>query len=160
MMDWAKQSEEMMKAWTETQKKMWDNWMAAMQQPTGQTQAAEMWQKTVETWEKSVNSTLDAQAEWTKIWADSLDVKPDIPKELTEWAKQAQDMAKSWGETQRQMWQGWFDLVKTAEPPKMAQTWGEEGQKAFTAWQESAQKMMDAQTQWASKWTAEATKEK
>ena len=58
------------------------------------------------------------------------------------------------------MWQGWFDLVKKADAPKMAEAWGEEGQKAFATWQESAQKMMDAQTQWVNTWTAEATKEK
>ena len=158
-MDWAKQSEEMMKTWTETQKKMWDNWLDTMQKAAGQNQAAEMWQKTVDTWEQTVNSTLDAQAEWTKMWADSLDsldVKADMPKEVADWAKQAQDMAKNWGETQRQMWQGWFDLVKKADAPKMAEAWGQEGQKAFAAWQESAQKMMDAQMQWA----AEAAKEK
>jgi hypothetical protein len=44
-MDWAKQSEEMMKAWTETQKKMMDTWLDTMQQATGQSQANEMWQK-------------------------------------------------------------------------------------------------------------------
>lgn len=159
-MNWAKQSEEMMKAWTDTQKKMWDNWLDTMQKAAGQNQVAEMWQKTVDTWEQTVNSTLDAQAEWTKMWADSLDIKADMPKEVTDWAKQAQDMTKNWGETQRQMWQGWFDLVKKADAPKMAEAWGEEGQKAFSTWQESAQKMMDAQMEWAKKWTAEAAKEK
>ena len=156
-MDWAKQSEEMMKAWTETQKKMWDNWMEAMQQTTGQNQTAEMWKETVDTWEQAVNNTLDAQAEWIRIWADSLDTKSNMPKEATEWAKQAQDMVKNWGDTQRQMWQSWFDLVKNADPPDMAQAWGNQGQKAFAAWQESAQKMMDAQKKWAGMWTAEAT---
>lgn len=159
-MDWAKHNAEMMKAWTEAQKQMWDNWLEAMQSATGQNQATEMWQTTVSTWEQTVNSTLDAQAGWIDLWADSLTAQSSLPKEVIEWAEQAQEMVKNWGETQRQLWQGWFDLMKQAEPPNMATAWGEEGQKVFAAWQESAQKMMDAQMKWAGQWAGEATKTK
>jgi hypothetical protein len=154
-MDWAKQTEEMMNAWTETQKKMWDNWLETVQQGADQSQAAEIWQKTVDTWEKTVKNSLDAQAEWTKAWAESLGTKVDVPEEMTAWANQAQEMAKRWGDTQQQLWQGWFDLVKKADPAKMAEAWGEEGQKAFQTWQESARKVMDAQMKWTSTWASE-----
>ena len=159
-MDWTKQAEDMMKTWTDTQKKMWDNWLETIDQDSAQNQAAEVWQKTVETWEKTVKNTLQAQNEWTQAWVESLGTKADIPEEVTEWANQAQEMAKHWGETQQQMWQGWFDLVKKADSAKMAGAWGEEGQKAFQVWQESAKKAMDAQMEWASKWTPEQTKSK
>ena len=159
-MDWTKQTEEMMKNWTETQKKMWDSWLEAIPQGVDQSQTVEMWQKAVDTWETMVQNTLDVQAEWTKTWADSLDLKSDIPDEMVEWAKQAQKMMKDWGETQQQLWHGWFDLVKQADPTKMADAWGIEGQKGFQAWQESAQKMMDTQMKWASMWTPGQANEK
>ncbi len=157
-MDWTKQTEEMMKTWTETQKKMWDNWLETVQKGANQDQAAEMWQKTVDTWEQTVKNTFEAQNEWMKMWADSFDAKSDVPKEVTEWFNQSQEMANRWSETQQQLWQGWFDLVKKADATKMAGAWGEEGQKAFGAWQESAQKVMDAQAQWTSMWSPEQAK--
>jgi hypothetical protein len=94
------------------------------------------------------------------MWAGSLDIKADMPKEVTDWAKQAQEMTKNWTDTQRQMWHGWFELVKKADAPKMAEAWGQDGPQAFTAWQEAAKKMMDTQMQWANQWAAETTKEK
>lgn len=159
-MDWTKQSEEMMKAWTDTQKKMWDNWLDMVQKGTGQSQAGEIWQKTIEMWEKTVKSSLDAQTEWTRTWVESLSGTEGVSDEVVEWAKQAQDMSKRWSETQQQLWQGWFDMVKKADASKMAGAWGEESQNAFKTWQESAQKMMDAQKQWASAQTTDKAKSK
>lgn len=158
MMDWAEQTEEMMKTWTETQKNMWDNWLEMVQQGTGQTQAAELWQKTIETWENTVKSSLDTQMEWINTWAEKLNQTEGVSDEMTEWTKQAQNMSKRWNETQQQLWQSWFDMVKKADPVKMAGAWGEESQKAFKAWQESAQKAMDSQMEWASMWTTDKTK--
>ncbi len=159
-MDWTKQSEEMMKAWTETQKKTWNIWMETVQQGSKQNQAAEMWQKIVDTWEQTINNTLEAQNEWTRMWAENFGAKTDLPKEATEWINQAQEMGKRWSETQQQLWRSWFELVKKADSAKMADAWGEEGQKAFKTWQESVQQVMDSQTEWAGMWTPEQTKSK
>jgi hypothetical protein len=159
MMDWTKQAEEMAKDWTESQQKMWDEWLKIMQS-TAPGQLAEVWQKTVETWEKMVKNTLASQGEWTTAWAESITGKSDLPEEVAEWAKQAQTMSKQWRETQEQLWAGWFDLVKKADPAKIATAWGGDGQKTFKSWQESAQKMMEAQMKWANLWTTGPAKEK
>jgi hypothetical protein len=151
-MDWTKQSEDMLKSWTDTQKKMWDNWLEMMQQGPSQAQAAQVWQKTIETWEETVNSTLAAQGEWTKMWMDSLDTK-NMPEETVQWAKQAEDMSQKWAEAQKQMWQGWFDMLKQADVTKMVSSWEGEGQKAFQNWQDSAKQIMDTQMNWLNMWT-------
>jgi aspartate aminotransferase-like enzyme len=154
MIDWTKQAEEMAKSWAETQKKMWDNWLGVMQQEKGQ--ATEVWEKTVGAWEETVKNTLNVQAEWTRMWADSLKSIEGAPKEVSEWAAQAQEMAKQWGEAQKQLWDNWFAMVKKVEPAKMSGDWSEEGQKMFKTWQESTQKMMEAQTEWVRRWAAQA----
>ena len=73
-MEWTKQTEDMFKTWTEAQKKMWDEWLRAMQ-GFSRPQASEAWGKSVEAWEESVKKTLDAQNEWPSIIATSLPSK-------------------------------------------------------------------------------------
>ena len=150
-MDWTKQSEEMFKNWRETQQKMWDSWLGAVQQGPSKAQAAETWQKAMETWEETVKNALAAQTEWTKQWAESVDGQ-DLPPEVANWLKQSQEMSEKFGTAQQQLWQGWFDLVKQADLTKLTGNWEEEGQNAFQQWQESAQKVMEAQQQWINMW--------
>jgi hypothetical protein len=149
-MDWTKQTEDMVKTWAETQKKVWDSWLKAVQQPSSQAQTGEMWQKTIDTWEETVKHTLETQSEWFQTWVQGLDtLDTEVPKEVQVWAKQAQEMMKRWTEAQEQLWQGWFKLVKEAGLVKMPGGWEEESQKLFQFWQESTKKMIDAQMQWA-----------
>lgn len=153
MMDWTKQAEEMAKSWTDAQKKMWDNWLGAMQQE--KSQAADVWAKTVGAWEETAKNTLNAQTEWTRMWANNLKAIEGAPKEVAEWAAQAEEMSKQWSETQKKLWDSWFAMVKKVEPVKMSGDWSEESQKMFKAWQESTQKMMETQTEWVRHWTAQ-----
>lgn len=51
-MDWAKQSQELIRTWAETQHKMWDAWLQSMQ-AAGAGALADTWQKTLETWQQS-----------------------------------------------------------------------------------------------------------
>jgi hypothetical protein len=157
-MDWTKQTEEVVKSWTETQKKMWDNWLKTVQQGPEQFQVANVWQKTLETWEETVKNTMSAQAEWMKMWTDGFDQQQGIPEEAIQWVKQAQTMNKQWADIQQQMWQSWFELVKKVDPAKMSDSLDAEGKKAFAVWQETADKVMEAQEKWTGMWTAATEK--
>ena len=154
MIDWTKQAEDMAKTWTESQKKMWDNWLGSMSQE--KSQVTDMWAKTVGAWEETVKNTLNAQTDWMHMWAGNLKSLDNVPKEAAEWAAQAEEMAKQWGETQKQLWENWFAMIKKVEPVKMSADWTEEGQKVFKAWQESTQKMMESQAEWVRHWAAQA----
>jgi hypothetical protein len=154
-MDWTKQTGEMLKTWSETQKKLWDNWLETVQQGASKSQGTEIWQATINTWEETVKSMLEAQNEWVQTWARSFDTaKLDLPKELKEWADQAQDMMKQWSEAQQQLWQSWFEMIKQVNPARMSGDWGTESQKMYQTWQESALKMMEAQKEWVKMWAA------
>lgn len=157
MIDWTKQTEEMTKNWLDAQKKMWDHWLGSVQQ-FDQGQAAEMWAKTIGTWEESVKNILTAQSEWTRLWADNFKAVEGMPQEATEWIQQAHEMTRHWSEAQQQLWESWFALLKKVEPTQL-QVMGdlsEESQKMFKGWQEASQKVTDAQAEWVRRWAAVA----
>lgn len=148
-MDWTKQTEEVVKTWTDTQKKMWDSWLQAAQQGPDQFPVAKVWEKSMETWEETVKNTMAAQDEWMQMWADSFEKQKGIPEEVGQWVKQAQTMNKQWSDIQAQMWNSWFEMAKKVDPAKMTDSLDAEGKKAFAAWQETAEKVMEAQEKWA-----------
>ncbi len=150
-MDWNKQTEAMFKNWTDAQKKMWENWQEMAKQGPSLDQATQVWQKTIENWEETVKNTMEAQSAWTKNWSESLNTD-GLPEEVVNWAKQAQDMNKQFGDAQNQMWQGWFDLMKQTDFSKINSNWDGEGQQAFQQWQEMAKQVMEAQMQWVNMW--------
>ncbi|MFQ5755999.1 MAG: hypothetical protein ACE5H7_07860 [Acidiferrobacterales bacterium] len=150
-MDWAKQSQELVRTWAETQHKMWDAWLQSMQ-AAGAGALADTWQKTLETWQQSATYTLEAQANLSKMWAESLAQVPGTPENFAQWAKQAETMIAGMNETQKQLWDSCFTAMKKADLQKTAGAWEQEGQKLFQSWQASARKAMDTQMELASKW--------
>ena len=155
-MDWTKQSQEMFKTWTEAQTRMWNDWLRGMQ-GFGKSQSSQVWDKTVDAWDESVKKVLDSQVEWARRWSESVTNK-GVPKEMTEWAKQGQDMIQRWTETQKQLWASWFQVVKHLDPSSLGVNWGGDGQKFLQNWQEAVQKALDAQTEWARRWQEQAEK--
>ena len=152
-MEWTKQTEDMFKTWTEAQTKMWNEWLRAMQ-GFSRPQASEAWGKSVQAWEESVKKTLDAQDEWTRLWAASFTTVGGTPKETVEWARQGQEMVRRWVETQKQLWEGWFQIAKRLDPSKTGGSWDQEGQKFLQAWQDAVKKGMESQAEWTRVWTA------
>lgn len=155
-MAWTKQSEEMFKTWTESQTKMWNEWLKAMQ-GFGKSPSSQVWDKTVEAWDESITKILDAQSDWTRRWIESFTANQGAPKEMVEWAKQGQEMSSRWTETQKQLWTGWFQIVKKLDPTGTGMTginWAGEGQKFVQGWQEAIQKAMDSQAEWVRQWSS------
>ena len=156
-MDWTKQAEELFDTWTDAQKKMWKSWLDMVQQGAGQKQAADLWPKTIDTWQESVANMLATQDKWTDSWAESFNANA-TPEEMIEWVKQTQSVAKQWGDAQQQMWSNWFDMMKQVDLGDVANNWQGESQAAFTNWQDSTQKIMDAQMQWIKMWAPDTNK--
>ena len=154
-MEWTKQAEDMFKTWAETQQKMWDEWLKTMK-GFGKSQPTDVWGKSVDALEDALKRTLDAQVEWTRLWASSLTTVSGAPREMAEWARQGQDMVRRWAEAQKQLWDGWFQTVRKLDPAALGGNWDQDGQKFFKAWQEGVQKALDAQAEWARPWTEQA----
>jgi gas vesicle protein len=148
-MELTKQTEEILKTWTDVQKKSWEGWLETIKSYDA-SQPAQVWEKTINTWQDSVKRTLEAQAEGSRIWAESVTSVQGAPKEVAEWAKQVQEMTQRWTEVQQQLWDNWFEVAKKADPSKIGETWGgSEGQNILQAWQDVAQKVLNTQSEWA-----------
>src|SRR5262245_56505225 len=156
MIEWTKQTEEMFTTWTDTQKKMWDEWIKATQS-FGKSQATDAWKRTVETWEESLKKNLHLQQEWARLWAESFNNVKGTPKEFHELARHGQEMMSRWSETQIQLWTAWFEIVKKLDPNALSGSWEKESEKVLHIWQESLKKALDAQTEWGRVWTASQT---
>lgn len=145
-MEWAKQSEEILKTWTDAQKKMWDDCTKAMQ-GFGKSPSAEVWAQTVDTCSQTIQKVLDAQVEAARLWAENVTTAKGSPQEVAEWAKQGQEMITRLTETQRQLWGNWFEFVKKLDASNIL-NWTRDGQKFVQSWQETIQKALNAQAEW------------
>ena len=144
-MEWAKQSEEMLKTWTEAQKKVWDDCMKALQ-GFGKSPSTEVWGKTVNTWNQTIQKSLDAQVEGARQWVKNFTTAKGTPQETAEWAKQGQEMTTRLMETQKQLWETWFEFVKKLDVSNMM-NWTRDGQKFIQSWQETIQEAFEAQAE-------------
>jgi hypothetical protein len=147
----SKSTESLIKKWAETQQKLLTNWLDTMRRAGG-APGPELWTKTVETWQTSVKETLDAQAEWTREWTETLAKAKGTPEELRELARQGRDLFQRWTDAERQLWQGWFNIVRDINfRPEL----GASPQAAMIQlWQESAHKMIDTQAALVQHWTS------
>ncbi len=156
MINWTKQTEEILQAWTDTQKKVWSGWVDATEQQAGQTQLADTWRKAVDTWEAAVKNGLETQQELSKNVSASATAVPNVPKDLLDWTEQTEALGIRWSAAQTELWETYFGMVRKAVPVKMFGTFDDENQKLFSAWQESVEKITAAQSTWAQMWTAQA----
>ena len=157
MINWTKQTEDMLQAWTDTQKKLWSGWTNATEQQAGQTQLAETWRKAVDTWEAAVKNGLEAQMEVSRSLSDNATAVPNVPKDLLDWTEQTQALGARWNAAQTELWESYFGMMRKAVPVKMLGTFDEENQRLFAVWQESVEKISAAQSTWAQMWTERAT---
>jgi hypothetical protein len=112
----------------------------------GQSPSTQLWEKTVDTGNQTIQKLLDAQVEGARLWAQNI-TKAKGTEEAGEWGKQGQDLIVRLTETQKQLWANWFELVKKLDPSNVM-NWTGEGQKFVQTWQETLQKAFNAQAEW------------
>ena len=156
MMNWNTQFEEMMKNWTDTQKKMWGGYFDSMQ-GLSKPQATRMWESTVSMGEEMLKDFLKTQAQGVKAWVDELAKMEGVPPQVVEAAKQFQAMSDQWNKTQSELLENWIGMMKKFAPTNPADAWLELPQSMFKTWQESTQGIMDAQAKWMQSWMEQMT---
>jgi hypothetical protein len=147
MMEATKQAEDLFKTWTEAQTRMWNDWLKALQ-GVGQPQFSQVWERTVDAWDQSIQKTLDEQMDWTRRWSESFTTSKGTSKEMVDWAKQGQDMLIRWIETQKLLWTNWFGIVKKLDPSEMGGNWERQGPKFMQVLEETVRRTLDAQKEW------------
>ena len=150
-MDWAKQSEEMFKAWTQAQTKMWEAYTESVS-GFGKSPGKKAWEQTITAGEELVKNSLASQAEWLKTWSENFKAMEGMPGSATKALEQFQEMAERWGSTQTGLWAAWFDMLKKFDPSQYAGAWVNIPKDPFQTWQDSMKQVMDAQMEWARAW--------
>jgi len=149
--------EDMMKTWTESQKKMWDSFFETMQ-GLGKSQSAQVWERTISMGEQAFKNTFKTQSEWIQNWVKEMSAMEGVPAQAQETAKQFQKMYEQWSETQARLWVAWFDMLKKFDPSKGIGAWSETSPSPFQAWQDSTQKVMETQIEWMRSWMGQVGK--
>jgi len=157
MNSWNTQFEDMMKAWTDTQKKVWDSYFDTMQ-GLNKSQSARMWESTLNMGEEMFKDMLKTQMQGLKAWVDGLSKMEGLPPQMVESAHQFQEMTSRWNKTQGELIENWFEMMKKFAPSTPADSWMEMPQAIFKTWQDSTQSIMDAQTKWMNSWMEQTRK--
>ncbi len=154
-MNATRQTEDMAMAWAEVQKKMWEQWMKGLDSGI-RMQQAEAWERAsqniIDAWENSVKLSLQAQVDWTGLWARRLGDDERAPKEVIEWARQMYEMMKAWNNAQIEMWESWFSSLRKFGPVEYASAFVD----VSNSWREAARKSLDAEAEWMRTWSQQS----
>jgi len=149
-MSWQKQTEEMISGWTATQRRLWDNWMEAIK---GVTPGAEQWQQEyhrhLDQWENAVREALSRQQELAGSWKMPMADDAAGREAAEAWMTRAQEMMRTWTETQMKLWEGWVQSMSRMEGGVPDPAWQEHATKVMQAWQEAAGHAQEALTEWS-----------
>ena len=151
-MDESRPSANLIKTWADTQMLLLTNWFDTMR-GLGATPSLAAWHQTVEAWQKSVKETLDVQAEWARNWTEKLASAKGNPEELRGLLRQGQEQMQRWIDTERRLWQVWFDIVKDINFGMQPRTGTQAGKNLVQVWQDAVSKMTDMQSSLVRQWT-------
>ena len=145
-----------MKSWADTQQKLLTNWLNTVR-GVGNAPTLELWTQTVDAWQTSVKETLDAQAQWINQWTEALANAKGTPEEMRQLARQASEQMQRWVEAERDLWQGWFKIVREINFKPELGTGTQTGMDLVKLWQDSAHSMIDTQAELVRRWTGSIT---
>ena len=149
MADWTKQADEVMNTWTKAQQDLWDAWRRSMPAPGA---ANESWGKTLDFWKQAVDRSLGAQAEWARLWAESIKGQKGMPKEIEGWTDQMLATVQTWNRAQADFWERMLESVQTMSPDALQQRVEQGAQAAFDNWQEAMKRAIAAQEELGAFW--------
>lgn len=158
-MDWSEQMESMMKVWMNTQKSMWNSFFENMQ-TAGKSQSSKVWEQTLNIGEQVMDNIFKSQEEWMQAWIEGLEKIEGMPDAGLNYAKQLQEMARNWSETQKKLWTNWIANLRSFDPNKKPGSWESSMDNLFNTWQESTRKIMETQAEWMETWTGTTKKDK
>ena len=148
-MEATEQAEGTTRGWTDEQLRIFDRWFETLQS-LGTPPGAERWEElrtsTLQSWEDSVNNSLRAQEELSKVVVEALGEWAPRSEDSRqgEAVRQMQEAVRGWTDAQRQAWTGFFDVAKKVEMSALTDTWN----RLMEAGQQSMKQAWDTQSRW------------
>ena len=79
MTEWTTQMEEMFHSWNEAQNRLMESWRENLKK-MGFPQDTELWEKSISTWQETVEKSIQAQRDWTSSWIENLSSMEGLPE--------------------------------------------------------------------------------
>jgi len=108
-----KQGDDLITTWTRAQQKLWESLAAALsnsRSAEGQEVVKAAHRGGLAAWEAAVNQSLRAQEVWLEQWFRNAGM---TNPELARAGEQLQEIMRCWVSTQTQLWDNWFDLLRS-----------------------------------------------
>ena len=151
MSEWTKQTEEMFQSWNEAQKRLMETWSENLKK-VGFPQDSEIWGKSIQTWQETVEKSSQAQREMTNSWIENLSSMDGIPEQVQNSAQRYREMSEQWRTTQDDLWGNWFEMLKSFEPSTLSGGWMDMFKDPLNAWQKATEKVLEGQSSWMKTW--------
>ncbi|HOB60669.1 MAG TPA: hypothetical protein PKI41_00935 [Candidatus Competibacteraceae bacterium] len=107
-------SEEIVKTWTDAQKRLWESLCSAV--PFPPPIGVESWRETylnnLVTWEAAVKKTLAQEVDWVEHWVHQVAEEKEAPEMMTSWVRQMEDVLQRWIQMQNQWWEEYFTVLR------------------------------------------------
>jgi hypothetical protein len=159
-MDWSKQAEQAVKNWADVQRQLFESWLAPVKAATAAPggESAKAYRQTLDLWESAVKQALDAQLEWTRLWADSLTAAQGATDPAAACARNTQQMMQAWTDAHKQLWESWFSTLRQWDPAASlpGDLWDKQARSVLHAWEEAAKAAQESMKDWTAKWGAKA----
>lgn len=106
--------EEILKTWTDAQKRLWDSLCSAipLQPPTGIEAWRETYLKNLTSWETAVRRSLEQEAAWVEEWVRRVAQEKGTPEMMASWVRQMEEVLHRWIQTQNQWWNDYFAVLR------------------------------------------------
>ncbi|WP_440996766.1 hypothetical protein [Arhodomonas sp. SL1] len=137
-MDWQKQMEEAMSHWTDTQRKLWDQWFEGMRNAGMGGPMQETQKQQIDAWQKAVSEALERQQQWVRSLSSSGGAGNE------DWSAQMQQMMRAWTETQGELWRNWLSRMEDAQPAVRDMPWYRSARDVLDAWEEAMRQAGEA----------------
>lgn len=140
---------ELMETWTRSQQQLWESWMDTVRKAATAGMQAPDLNQGMQSWQTSVNHTLDTQAQAMQAWASQVSSVEGASPEAKRWAEEGARMLEQWTAAQRGLWQQWFQMMGQAMQGSAGQPGGDQLKQLMSGWEQVGQQMQELQKNWA-----------
>lgn len=148
---WFEQVQRAGEEWAQAQQRLWER-VTRSAGSVEESEATKRWSeggvRSLELLEAAVVASLDAQAEWTKLWAEAVVEAPTTPDFLAEQVERVRDLTLRWTRAQRDVYGRTLAALR-AEHAAAGADAQERAAAALRSWQEAADDLVRAQEAWA-----------
>jgi predicted flap endonuclease-1-like 5' DNA nuclease len=106
--------EDILKTWTDAQKRLWESLCSAvpLPPPMGGEAWRETYLKNLESWEAAVRRSLEQETTWVEEWVRRVAREKGTPEMMAAWVRQMEEVLQRWIQTQNQWWNDYFALLR------------------------------------------------